>query len=270
MKRYGFTLIELLVVIAIISILTAILFPVFVQAKVAAKGTTCIGNLRQVAVAEALYLADYDDTFQTVVATGMSGMPDPMAEELKSYLKSNDLLFCPFRFDDDCVGANGAASRCFGYGFNWGFYNPWDDGIGLLGPITATGGLHQFIFVGKSASELTEPSSTFLAGDTWSTPPYNLAVFEDWNGAGSARHTGRFNYAYTDSHAKSVPQHHGYTAADTYVVGNQSRIHVIGPADTLSPSRPSDLNSFCSAPDSSDCKLIVNWFLSNTKFDSLQ
>jgi len=36
-RRLGFTLIELLVVIAIIAILAAILFPVFAQAKLAAK-----------------------------------------------------------------------------------------------------------------------------------------------------------------------------------------------------------------------------------------
>ena len=39
MQRRAFTLIELLVVIAIIAILAAILFPVFAQAKAAAKRT---------------------------------------------------------------------------------------------------------------------------------------------------------------------------------------------------------------------------------------
>jgi prepilin-type N-terminal cleavage/methylation domain-containing protein len=43
MKR-GFTLIELLVVIAIIAILAAILFPVFAQAKVAAKKSVAVSN----------------------------------------------------------------------------------------------------------------------------------------------------------------------------------------------------------------------------------
>ena len=48
MQRRAFTLIELLVVIAIIAILAAILFPVFAQAKEAAKktGLLQIGQLR--------------------------------------------------------------------------------------------------------------------------------------------------------------------------------------------------------------------------------
>lgn len=60
MKR-GFTLIELLVVIAIIAILAAILFPVFAQAKVAAKKTTAISNQKQIALAFMMYTADHDD-----------------------------------------------------------------------------------------------------------------------------------------------------------------------------------------------------------------
>ncbi len=62
MKR-AFTLIELLVVIAIIAILAAILFPVFAQAKVAAKKTASISNVKQMGTSVAIYLADYDDTF---------------------------------------------------------------------------------------------------------------------------------------------------------------------------------------------------------------
>jgi len=61
MHRKAFTLIELLVVIAIIAILAAILFPVFAQAKTAAKKTTSISNLKQVELAEKMYQADYDD-----------------------------------------------------------------------------------------------------------------------------------------------------------------------------------------------------------------
>src|SRR5687768_9671457 len=61
MIRRAFTLIELLVVIAIIAILAAILFPVFAQAKEAAKKTHCVSNTKQVALAALMYAGDYED-----------------------------------------------------------------------------------------------------------------------------------------------------------------------------------------------------------------
>jgi prepilin-type N-terminal cleavage/methylation domain-containing protein/prepilin-type processing-associated H-X9-DG protein len=63
MKRRGFTLIELLVVIAIIAILAAILFPVFAQAKLAAKKASSISNLKQSALGVIMYTGDFDDTY---------------------------------------------------------------------------------------------------------------------------------------------------------------------------------------------------------------
>lgn len=57
----GFTLIELLVVIAIIAILAAILFPVFAQAKSAAKKTQSLSNIKQLAMGVIMYMGDYDD-----------------------------------------------------------------------------------------------------------------------------------------------------------------------------------------------------------------
>ena len=59
----AFTLIELLVVIAIIAILAAILFPVFAQAKNAAKGAQSISNVKQLGTASMIYCGDNDDYF---------------------------------------------------------------------------------------------------------------------------------------------------------------------------------------------------------------
>ncbi len=63
MKNKAFTLIELLVVIAIIAILAAILFPVFAQAKAAAKKTQCVSNLKQIGTGFQMYMSDSDDVW---------------------------------------------------------------------------------------------------------------------------------------------------------------------------------------------------------------
>ncbi|MBV6458952.1 MAG: hypothetical protein HONBIEJF_02091 [Fimbriimonadaceae bacterium] len=59
--RKAFTLIELLVVIAIIAILAAILFPVFAQAKEAAKITGALSNCKQAALGVIMYAGDNND-----------------------------------------------------------------------------------------------------------------------------------------------------------------------------------------------------------------
>ena len=63
----AFTLIELLVVIAIIAILAAILFPVFAQAKRAAKGTVSVSNTKQLATGIHMYATDHDDIFPMTI-----------------------------------------------------------------------------------------------------------------------------------------------------------------------------------------------------------
>lgn len=65
-RSRAFTLIELLVVIAIIAILAAILFPVFAQAKAAAKRTATLSNVKQMALGNVMYANDFDDTVVTV------------------------------------------------------------------------------------------------------------------------------------------------------------------------------------------------------------
>ena len=72
-RRSGFTLIELLVVIAIIAILAAILFPVFAQAKAAAKKTQALSNTKQSGTSVLIYTTDTDDTFPLAYSFDANG-----------------------------------------------------------------------------------------------------------------------------------------------------------------------------------------------------
>ncbi|HWD39467.1 MAG TPA: prepilin-type N-terminal cleavage/methylation domain-containing protein [Fimbriimonas sp.] len=101
-KRRAFTLIELLVVIAIIAILAAILFPVFAQAKRAAKVTVDVSNTKQIALGLAMYANDYDDLWPTTVQYNLGcggpwvGPPDWWVSILQMtypYVKNTDVYW---------------------------------------------------------------------------------------------------------------------------------------------------------------------------------
>lgn len=72
-RRVAFTLIELLVVIAIISILAAILFPVFASAKASAKQAVCLSNMKQRGLALILYRDDHDDMWAPAASASDAG-----------------------------------------------------------------------------------------------------------------------------------------------------------------------------------------------------
>jgi prepilin-type N-terminal cleavage/methylation domain-containing protein/prepilin-type processing-associated H-X9-DG protein len=132
MKR-AFTLIELLVVIAIIAILAAILFPVFAQAKAAAKKTACLSNLKQLGVAFMLYQGDADDAFPNtgdpMLWTGqrfrwplMPYLAIAQQQKAGAYTSTNGmspLLYCPM---DDSKNAFDGTS----YAYSAALYYPSD------------------------------------------------------------------------------------------------------------------------------------------------
>ncbi|MGV3613785.1 MAG: prepilin-type N-terminal cleavage/methylation domain-containing protein [Fimbriimonas sp.] len=106
LSKRGFTLIELLVVIAIIAILAAILFPVFAQAKVAAKKTAILSNAKQFGLAQLMYAPDYDDVFAPV-AGFQTGFDQPTWIVLcNPYIKNIGIMmdsFSPAKTSDNVM-----------------------------------------------------------------------------------------------------------------------------------------------------------------------
>jgi prepilin-type N-terminal cleavage/methylation domain-containing protein/prepilin-type processing-associated H-X9-DG protein len=90
MRGRAFTLIELLVVVAIIAILAAILFPVFSQAKEAAKRTTCLSNTKQLSLGVLLYGNDCDDVLPPTQNGDYVLWPDL----LNPYVRSASVRIC--------------------------------------------------------------------------------------------------------------------------------------------------------------------------------
>ena len=221
MKR-GFTLIELLVVIAIIAILAAILFPVFAQAKAAAKKTACLSNMKQIGTAVVLYCNDADGYFhksQSTTTAYVNSVPASNGfganTRLRAYtnwpwwygpyVKSVAVFDCPVSPD----GTEQLTKTDWGNDGNYGFN--YD---GLTRPVN--------IPQSRNDTELDDPAGTFVVFDSGDPDPVsgtnnwtNLLEALDLNLQGAnawksltlecaVRHTGTTNVAFADGHAKNV------------------------------------------------------------------
>lgn len=206
MKR-GFTLVEILVIVAIISVLAMMLFPAFQSARNMARTTVCQSNLKQLGMAVALYVQDYDrfprglDPSDKYAPEIWDSRPDVQAflantpllhsdQVLGTYLKSDDIWKCPS---------------------DTGYDRPDMIPYQLSNPTTGV-------------AESTEPSSFEKYGTsyfyrtdlTWyNTAPENLEnatamnvlfdAFGDWHGSGYlGRNQKRFNTLFGDFHVKNI------------------------------------------------------------------
>jgi len=113
----GFTLIELLVVIAIVSILAAILFPVFQSVREKGRRVACLSNEKQIGLALLQYAQDQDERLPGGVLPAGSAFfwaGEGWAGQCAAYLRSTSVLRCP----DDPTADGGPRDQAASYGYN--------------------------------------------------------------------------------------------------------------------------------------------------------
>lgn len=113
----AFTLVELLVVIAIISLLAAILFPVYAQAREKSRQTSCLSNQKQVGLALMQYVADYDEQYPaglSVAGGKWVWAGEGWAGQCLPYHRSASVFRCP----SDTLPGSGPYNWTVSLGYN--------------------------------------------------------------------------------------------------------------------------------------------------------
>lgn len=215
-RSTGFTLIELLVVIAIITILAAILFPVFARARENARRASCASNLKQLALSSFMYAQDNGgkllctNTLDTIWSGGTGWKP------LEPYIKNPQVLLCP------SAKKSSSSSRQQNYGMASAFGGRLRDTIAISDqfnsyPLDAIPYPSLTVMLGETsvATVGTKTSENNPAGctGTWFANPTSSggsAVFSTLSRCNSmanlhqTRHFDGSNYAFLDGHVKWI------------------------------------------------------------------
>jgi prepilin-type N-terminal cleavage/methylation domain-containing protein/prepilin-type processing-associated H-X9-DG protein len=146
-RRSGFTLVEMLVVIGILSVLSALLFPVFAQARGQARLAVCTNNAGQLSLGVMLYSQDWDEALPTlgIIREGRGRW----MWQIRAYLKNNEVFTCPLVPRNRYNGTRWTDQTGFGWAEHlWGrnLYTRAADGYRL--------------------SEINKPAETIAIGDT--------------------------------------------------------------------------------------------------------
>ena len=230
--RKGFTLIELLVVIAIIAILAAILFPVFARAKAKARQTTCLSNVKQLALGVKMYMSDWEDSYPRgeianipwpdtteimtwfVVFNYPANTFNRLGGVLHPYLQNMDIFVCP-----DWQNSLGPAAydfwQSYGYNIGLGWRTDRDDGY-FMAWTRYNDPVHE-----ATLADATNTVMLFDFGYTlWVSGTYIMAPINQvaYYGTIANRHNGVANWAWCDGHASAGPRDRYHDMADAAAI----------------------------------------------------
>ncbi len=212
MKKHGFTLIELLVVIAIIAILAAILFPVFARAREKARQTSCLSNMKQLALGVIMYCQDYDEMYPSLYSYANSNTQLRWWEDkLQPYIKNWQLTICPsstvytYTYARPPEGPNPLRFTYACNSMRPGDGTVADGGYGTGGPMTNAP---------AKLGSVEKPAECIMLLESTSQREVNRAVRGDiWNSSnGNVRkdHNDMSNWAFCDGHAKALRESKDY------------------------------------------------------------
>jgi prepilin-type N-terminal cleavage/methylation domain-containing protein/prepilin-type processing-associated H-X9-DG protein len=209
----AFTLIELLVVIAIISILAAILFPVFARARENARRASCMSNLKQIGLGVLMYTQDYDENYPITFTSTPSAVWYTM---LFPYVKSTQLFRCPSDSNtttakNSSVAGQGSFVVSYAYNYKYGVSGTPTSLSAIASPSTAVimsdGGAQVDADgrVSASSSLTTKAAGARFLADSghYSTQVKAAPGSSDYVGP-AIRHLDTVNVLFADGHAKAL------------------------------------------------------------------
>jgi len=228
-SKRGFTLIELLVVVAIISILAAILFPVFARARENARRASCLSNLKQLGLAMMQYVQDHNERYPHNAISSEVTPPDGRywytnntnwywPQILFPYHKSNQVFYCP-------SSPRNASNPAYGnYGATTAMLTTTSDTAKTTALAEVVAPASTYAFMDSGSFRLSPSWALSLVSTNFYLPGSGAAGSTCTSGDANShadcetgRHFGGVNIAFADGHAKWLKSSVVVTQAHAYM-----------------------------------------------------